>query len=146
VTLLVRDQANTKEASEVSVRTAGGTVPVQNIFIRTAGGLVQFYRRRVRAAVSPDVVRAQSAEQGTIVTSPVQVSVSGGTPPYSHSWTPNGGISAVQPTSANTQFVGNPPGSSGRLTGTLVDTITDTNGLSTTVSVAVSINRQGSNA
>lgn len=145
MTLRVRDTGTLRTATEVRARKSdGGLAPVDRMMIRTADGLAQFYRRGIRASVTPTSVSGYGTNKtGPVYTSSVAVSVDGGTQPYGYSWSVTGGMGATNPNSPSTAFVGNPPGLYGELSGVATCTITDASGLNQQVAVDVTITREG---
>lgn len=144
MTLRVRDTATLRTATEVRARKSDSTlVPVDRMMIRTTNGLSQFYRRGIRLSASPGSASGFGVNRtGPIYTNTVQIAVEGGTAPYTYSWATNSGIFVNSPTSAATSFGGNPPAIAGEIDGTATCTVTDSSGLSQTVTVSIVIQRE----
>ncbi len=145
MTLRIRDTATLRTATEARARKSDGTLaPIDRMMIRTADGLAQFYRRGIRASVTPSFVGGYGTNKtGPVYTSSAAVSVDGGTQPYAYYWVITGGMGVVNPNSPTTNFVGSPPGLYGELNGTATCTVTDASGLSQQVTVEVTITREG---
>lgn len=144
MTLRLRDTATLRTATEVRARKSDGTLAsVDRMMIRTADGLTQFYRRGLRLSASPDSASGFGVNRTRpIYTNTVQVAVDGGTAPYTYSWIPSSGIFVNSPTSAATSFGGNPPAIAGEIDGSATCTVTDSNGLSQSVTVPINIYRE----
>lgn len=143
MSLRTRDTAALRTATEVYLRGSSGSHPIDRMMMRTDAGVSEFYRRGLRPFADPSIAEgSSSARAGPVTTNTVVVSVSGGTAPYSHLWSSANGIAATAPSSATTAFRGSPPAFSGYLYAVLTDTITDANGLTSTVSVEVSLTRE----
>jgi len=124
-----------RSVGAVKFRVANGTDPadlktIDQIRIRTADGLKTIYQQGIRVAVDPTSAGQTTTDKsGPMTSNSVVVSVAGGTPPYSHSWAIDNGITATNASSAVTAFVAYLPPFDGVLTGTAVDTVTDANGV-----------------
>ena len=144
MTLRVRDTATARTAVEVRFRDGNGvTKPVERLYVRTEAGTGIFYQRGIRLNVSPtEAYGYSSAKAGPVYTNTVAVSVTGGSAPYTHSWVTTGGFSATAASSSSTAFVGNPSSFSGEIDGVATDYVTDANGLTSSISVDVTIVRE----
>lgn len=143
MTLRVRDTATLRTATEARVRKSDGALAsIDRMMIRTANGLSQFYRRGLRLSASPDSASGFGVNRtGPIYTNTVQVAVEGGTAPYTYSWVPSG-VFVNSPNAAATSFGGNPPAIAGEIDGSATCTVTDSNGLSLTITIPVTISRE----
>lgn len=133
----VTNAAVAKSATLIRLVTPSG---VKTLYNQTPGG----GGNSLVLIASPS--SAGGGSKGTTVTTvPVTVGVSGGTAPYTHSWTLSsldGAMSAdaLSPSSATTQFRASgvdPDGGSA----TFSDNVTDANGLTNSISVTAFFNR-----
>lgn len=115
-TVFSTDPADLKIVDQIRLRVADGTSPAD---------LKEVYKQGIRLAVTPPL-----ASSNGLTTNYVTVSVAGGTPPYSYSWTATNGVVPSNPFSASTSFNGTPPA-----VGTCV--VTDTNNVTNQISVNV---------
>lgn len=137
MTLRGRDTGALRTATEVLARKSDGSMtPVDRMMIRTPDGLSQFYKRGLRLSANPQNVSGPSNSSRQTATNATQVSVSGGTGPYSHSWSVPSPLRAGSPTSAMTPFIA-PANYAGSSFAT--DTVTDANGLTAQISVGITI-------
>jgi len=133
-----------RSAGAISMRDASNVVrTVDQVRIRDEGGVLrEVYKQGIRLAVNPaTAVGASSAKTGAIYTNSVVVGVAGGTPPYAHSWVPDGSLVATNPGGDTTAFYGTPTAVFGELNGQATDHVTDANGLTNSISVDISIQR-----
>lgn len=119
MTVAVNTASGTKTVGKIHVNTASGTKTVANGYVRTADGLEAFYQSLASGGsggssaitVSPAGAGggASSSSSITVYSSYVTVTPSGGTAPYSYSWSKVSGdaITANAPTSATTNFSAN---------------------------------------
>lgn len=144
MSLYWRDAANVQRtAGAVYMRDADSVQrSVDQIRVRGEdGNYVEIYKQGLRLAASPDSAFGSSASHtGPIYTNGVTVSVAGGTAPYNHSWAVPFGINATAPYSGYTAFIGHPTAGD-EVSGTATDTVTDVNGVFSTIDVPVSISR-----
>lgn len=125
----VRDGTNTpREISEIRVRDSNNVSRV--VFSLTSD---------LAASASPTTVFGE-ANLGTVTTSSTTVTVTGGTPPYTHEWvldTYDGPVppTANSPTSATTTFTQTSVGFGDSYTALWVDNVTDDDGNTTTALV-----------
>jgi hypothetical protein len=84
------------------------------------------------------VVGTRASGSQTLTTAATTVNVTGGTPPYSHSWSGDARITPSAPTSATTQFSATifPDHEIDTI---MTDTVTDANGIATTATCEVDI-------
>jgi len=136
----------------MKLRTVTGTDPadlrnVDQIRIRivdgvSSGDLKEVYQQGIRLAVDPPTAgNVTTNKTGPITSNSVVVSVAGGTPPYTHSWTASDGITVDSPSFATTTFTATPPGIDGAIFGTAGDTVTDANGITASISVDLAFGR-----
>lgn len=141
MTISVRDTGARRRAVSIRVRTGSGLVPVNRVSFRTDTGVVRVYNRAMQISATPSGVSGYGGQRtGPVYTNTTSVSVSGGSPPYQHSWSVGGGAFALNPASSSTAFVGSPP-INGTIDTAAVDTVTDASGLTATVEVPVYIER-----
>lgn len=139
-----RDAASVqRSAGAVYMRDADSVQrTVDQIRVRGAGGYVEIYKQGLRLVASPsEAIGNSSAKTGPIYSNNVMVSVAGGTPPYTHSWTATSGIGVAAPTNPSTAFIATPPAIMGEINGTATDTVTDANGITNSITVDASIVR-----
>lgn len=135
MSLFVRDTATRRVASEARVLMADGSRPVDKMMFRDANGLRQFYQRGIRPAANPGFMSATSNARQVSYSPSTSVAVTGGTPPYTHSWRA-GLLTPTAPTSATTAFA-IPRSFDGDVT--VSDTVTDANGLTAIAYVTVQV-------
>lgn len=143
--LAILDPAGvSRVAGEIKISLADmSSVTVDRIRVLGPDGVDhEVYKRSIRLAVSPTSANSTHSVQTNAVT----VSVAGGTPPYSHSWSvvtsAGSAVNATAPTSATTAFKIN-SGLFGDAIAT--DTVTDSLGLSTSINVGVGIDTGSNN-
>lgn len=141
MTINVRDAGARRRAVSIRVRTGSGLIPINRVSFRSEAGLSRAYDRAMQISATPSGVSGYGGQRtGPVYTNPTSVSVSGGSPPYQHSWSVGGGAFALNPSSSFTAFVGSPP-INGAIDTTAIDTVTDASGLTASVEVSVYIER-----
>lgn len=122
------------------VRTAGGLVECSAMF-RGSGGLVESGGADPLSASAEPSYVARSGRDDTptlLTTSSVTVTVAGGRPPYSFSWSDDVQISATDPQKATTAFQAT-VSPNDQVSATLTCTVTDAKGTTATANVDVTI-------
>lgn len=133
MSLFVRDTATRRLAVEGRILMTDGSKPIEKMLLRDATGLRQFYQRGIRPAATPDVLNGTSSTKRITYTPSTTIAVTGGTPPYSHSWSVQG-LTPTAPTSNTTAFT-IPRYYEDNVVAT--DTVRDANGLTATVGVTI---------
>jgi hypothetical protein len=136
-----RDASNTlRTAATISFRDAGNVLrTLAGLSFRDAGNVLRTTTSGlISASALPTTVYGYGSSGGSIyiTTDTTTATVTGGTPPYTHSWIPADlSWSAINPGSASTPFRSPVLGTGENSGTTFTDTITDLHGRTTTVTV-----------
>jgi hypothetical protein len=134
VSLRWRDSGGAlRTAGAVSIRDADNILrAVDQIRIRDADNVLrEVYKQGIRLSATPTSAFG-SRMTPPATTNSVTIGVAGGTPPYTHAWTANGGVTVNSPSSATTSFR-----SSVSVITNATDLVTDANGLTASRTVSV---------
>lgn len=146
MSIYVRDADNVSHPIKaIVIRNALNTpVAVKEIQVRDAAGNPHIVWQNFAAAAAADVYGTGNSNSPiTITTNVTDITVSGGIGPYTYSWAPPAGWSAVQPTYKNTAFRKPSVANGASFSGTAVLTVTDANGDTATAPVGVSVENFG---
>lgn len=149
--ITLRTPDGDKSPATLTLQTASGQEGVARMVLRTPTGDETIYSvggMVLTLTPTPLSVTGSGSSDGdlTLVTAQVTVSVSGGTPPYTHAWTFVSGDTGwviLSPSSASTRFQNDVPTLDGK-SGTFRDTVTDARGRTGTVDVTAQLFNFGS--